>query len=179
MFTTSAITLLAGMWWKSWKREAFSTPTPPLQSAVLTSRLSVSTMSSTLPPRVSALVTFSALLFSPDSSTEATTQWPSSAMAPDALVNPTARAARGPNSTPSPWTGTSVQSAGFPEGRRQIREVGAMMSIERARDSESEQGMSYTEFTYQLLQAYDFLSFFRDEGVTLPVLLVIFLHFRY
>lgn len=48
--------------------------------------------------------------------------------------------------------------------------VGAMMSKESVRRRlDSEQGMSYTEFTYQLLQGYDFLHLFRDEGVNVQV----------
>lgn len=48
--------------------------------------------------------------------------------------------------------------------------VGTMMSKESVRRRlESEQGMSYTEFTYQLLQGYDFLHLFRDEGVNVQV----------
>lgn len=48
--------------------------------------------------------------------------------------------------------------------------VGAMMSKESVhRRLESEQGMSYTEFTYQLLQGYDFLRLFRDEGVNVQI----------
>lgn len=34
---------------------------------------------------------------------------------------------------------------------------------------ESEQGMSYTEFTYQLLQGYDFLYLFENEGVSVQI----------
>lgn len=34
---------------------------------------------------------------------------------------------------------------------------------------ESEQGMSYTEFTYQLLQGYDFLHLFEKEGVSVQI----------
>lgn len=34
---------------------------------------------------------------------------------------------------------------------------------------ESEQGMSYTEFTYQLLQGYDFLHLFQNEGVNVQI----------
>ncbi|KAL3829427.1 hypothetical protein ACJIZ3_018229 [Penstemon smallii] len=48
--------------------------------------------------------------------------------------------------------------------------VGAMMSKESVRKRlESEQGMSYTEFTYQLLQGYDFLHLFRDHGVNVQI----------
>ncbi|KAI3463154.1 hypothetical protein Pfo_019817 [Paulownia fortunei] len=48
--------------------------------------------------------------------------------------------------------------------------VGVMMSKESVRKRlESEQGMSYTEFTYQLLQGYDFLHLFRDEGVNVQI----------
>lgn len=34
---------------------------------------------------------------------------------------------------------------------------------------ESEQGMSYTEFTYQLLQGYDFLYLYQNEGVNVQI----------
>ncbi|XP_051114049.1 tyrosine--tRNA ligase, chloroplastic/mitochondrial-like isoform X2 [Andrographis paniculata] len=48
--------------------------------------------------------------------------------------------------------------------------VGTMMSKESVRKRlESEQGMSYTEFTYQLLQGYDFLHLFRAEGVNVQI----------
>lgn len=48
--------------------------------------------------------------------------------------------------------------------------VGAMMSKESVRKRlESEQGMSYTEFTYQLLQGYDFVHLFRNEGVNVQI----------
>ncbi|GFP99103.1 tyrosine--tRNA ligase [Phtheirospermum japonicum] len=48
--------------------------------------------------------------------------------------------------------------------------VGSMMSKESVRKRlESDQGMSYTEFTYQLLQGYDFLRLFRDEGVNVQI----------
>lgn len=48
--------------------------------------------------------------------------------------------------------------------------VGAMMSKESVRKRlESEQGMSYTEFTYQLLQGYDFLRLYRDEGINVQI----------
>ncbi|GER52307.1 tyrosine--tRNA ligase [Striga asiatica] len=48
--------------------------------------------------------------------------------------------------------------------------VGAMMSKESVRKRlESEQGMSYTEFTYQLLQGYDFLHLFRNESVNVQI----------
>ncbi|KAL6994549.1 tyrosine--tRNA ligase [Sarracenia purpurea var. burkii] len=48
--------------------------------------------------------------------------------------------------------------------------VGAMMSKESVkRRMESEQGMSYTEFSYQLLQGYDFLYLFKKEGVNVQI----------
>ncbi|KAL6495967.1 hypothetical protein OROGR_030530 [Orobanche gracilis] len=48
--------------------------------------------------------------------------------------------------------------------------VGTMMSKESVRKRlESENGISYTEFTYQLLQGYDFLHLFRDEGVNVQI----------
>ncbi|XP_038695688.1 tyrosine--tRNA ligase, chloroplastic/mitochondrial isoform X2 [Tripterygium wilfordii] len=48
--------------------------------------------------------------------------------------------------------------------------VGTMMAKESVKKRlESEQGMSYTEFTYQLLQGYDFLHLFRDAGVNVQI----------
>ncbi|PSS33967.1 Tyrosine--tRNA ligase [Actinidia chinensis var. chinensis] len=45
-----------------------------------------------------------------------------------------------------------------------------MMSKESVKSSlESEQGMSYTEFTYQLLQGYDFLYLYHKEGVHVQI----------
>lgn len=49
--------------------------------------------------------------------------------------------------------------------------VGTMLSKDsvRRRLEDSEQGMSYTEFTYQLLQGYDFVHLFRDENVNVQI----------
>ncbi|XP_009355254.2 tyrosine--tRNA ligase, chloroplastic/mitochondrial-like isoform X1 [Pyrus x bretschneideri] len=48
--------------------------------------------------------------------------------------------------------------------------VGSMIAKESVKKRlESEQGMSYTEFTYQLLQGYDFLHLFRNEGVNVQI----------
>ncbi|MBQ71314.1 MAG: tyrosine--tRNA ligase [Planctomycetaceae bacterium] len=49
--------------------------------------------------------------------------------------------------------------------------VNVMMQKESvsARLNEREQGISYTEFSYQVLQAYDFLHLFRTRGVTLQM----------
>ncbi|MED6143395.1 hypothetical protein PIB30_005664 [Stylosanthes scabra] len=48
--------------------------------------------------------------------------------------------------------------------------VGSMIAKESVRKRlESEQGMSYTEFTYQLLQGYDFLYLFQNEGVNVQI----------
>ncbi|KEH32330.1 putative tyrosine--tRNA ligase [Medicago truncatula] len=48
--------------------------------------------------------------------------------------------------------------------------VGSMMAKESVRKRlESEHGMSYTEFTYQLLQGYDFLYLFQNEGVNVQI----------
>lgn len=48
--------------------------------------------------------------------------------------------------------------------------VGSMMAKESVRKRlESEQGMSYTEFSYQLLQGYDFLYLFQNEGVNVQI----------
>jgi tyrosyl-tRNA synthetase len=55
-----------------------------------------------------------------------------------------------------------------------LRDVGKHFSVSQmiARDSvknrlDREQGISYTEFSYMLLQAYDFLHLFREERVTM------------
>lgn len=49
--------------------------------------------------------------------------------------------------------------------------VGAMLAREsvRARLGRPEAGLSYTEFSYQVLQAYDFLELWRREGCTLQI----------
>ncbi|MCL7026987.1 hypothetical protein MKW94_007727 [Papaver nudicaule] len=48
--------------------------------------------------------------------------------------------------------------------------VGTMMAKDSVKNRlESEQGMSYTEFTYQLLQGYDFLHLFRNEGINVQI----------
>ncbi|KAI3834964.1 hypothetical protein MKX03_025305 [Papaver bracteatum] len=48
--------------------------------------------------------------------------------------------------------------------------VGTMMSKDSVKTRlESEQGLSYTEFTYQLLQGYDFLHLFRNEGINVQI----------
>ncbi|KAF6164278.1 hypothetical protein GIB67_010248 [Kingdonia uniflora] len=48
--------------------------------------------------------------------------------------------------------------------------VGTMMAKESVKKRlESEQGMSYTEFTYQLLQGYDFVYLFQNKGVNVQI----------
>lgn len=48
--------------------------------------------------------------------------------------------------------------------------VGTMLSKESVkRRVDSEQGMSFTEFTYQLLQGYDFVYLFKKEGVNVQI----------
>jgi tyrosyl-tRNA synthetase len=49
--------------------------------------------------------------------------------------------------------------------------VGAMIAKEsvRARMGRAEVGLSYTEFSYQILQAYDFLTLFKEQGCTLQI----------
>lgn len=48
--------------------------------------------------------------------------------------------------------------------------VGTMISKDSVRKRlESEKGMSYTEFTYQLLQGNDFLYLFRDHGINVQI----------
>ena len=58
-----------------------------------------------------------------------------------------------------------------------LREVGkhitvnSMMNKEtvKKRIEDPEQSISYTEFSYMLLQAYDFLRLYEDKGVTLQI----------
>lgn len=55
-----------------------------------------------------------------------------------------------------------------------LRDIGKHFSVNMMMQKESvkerlhnrEQGISYTEFSYMILQAYDFLHLFREEGVT-------------
>ncbi|KAG9442518.1 hypothetical protein H6P81_018372 [Aristolochia fimbriata] len=48
--------------------------------------------------------------------------------------------------------------------------VGVMLSKESVKTRlESEEGISYTEFTYQLLQGYDFLHLFKHEAVNVQI----------
>jgi len=59
-----------------------------------------------------------------------------------------------------------------------IRDVGKLITVNymMAKDSvkkrlngENQQGMSFTEFSYQLVQGYDFLTLFRDRGCTIQI----------
>ncbi|MCP4245897.1 MAG: tyrosine--tRNA ligase [bacterium] len=58
-----------------------------------------------------------------------------------------------------------------------LREVGKHFSVNamlakdsvRSRLEDRDQGVSYTEFSYMLLQAYDFLHLYRERGCTLQV----------
>ena len=48
--------------------------------------------------------------------------------------------------------------------------VGTMMAKDSVKTRlDSEQGMSFTEFSYQLLQGYDFVHLFKNEGVRVQV----------
>ncbi|XP_057534527.1 tyrosine--tRNA ligase, chloroplastic/mitochondrial [Amaranthus tricolor] len=48
--------------------------------------------------------------------------------------------------------------------------VGVMMSKESVKKRlESEQGMSFTEFSYQLLQGYDFVHLYKNEGISIQI----------
>ncbi len=58
-----------------------------------------------------------------------------------------------------------------------LRDVGKHFSVNmmiqkesiRARLEEREHGISYTEFSYMILQAYDFLHLFKEQGVTVQL----------
>jgi tyrosyl-tRNA synthetase len=51
-----------------------------------------------------------------------------------------------------------------------VSRMGPMLSKEMVRTRlESDEGLSYTEFSYQLLQAYDYLHLYDEHGVTLQI----------
>ena len=59
-----------------------------------------------------------------------------------------------------------------------LRDIGKHFPVNRmlARDvvrRRLDEGISYTEFSYVLLQSMDFLNLFRDYGVTLPTILLV------
>lgn len=63
-----------------------------------------------------------------------------------------------------------VTLLGFLKEVGRYARVGTMMAKESVKKRlESEQGMSYTEFTYQLLQGYDFVYLFKNEGVNVQI----------
>lgn len=45
----------------------------------------------------------------------------------------------------------------------------AYVSIQVRTRMESESGISFTEFTYQLLQGYDFVHLYKEHGVRVQV----------
>ena len=59
-------------------------------------------------------------------------------------------------------TGSARCRRRLPARRRQALHVNYMMARSRSARLESEDGISYTEFSYMLLQAYDFLELFDD-----------------
>ncbi|RVX05568.1 Tyrosine--tRNA ligase, chloroplastic/mitochondrial [Vitis vinifera] len=122
---------------KFWSKGVWWTPSPaPFFAPLPPHKLSKSTAASTPPPRASTWATSSASLSSHGSAAAATRPLLSSAAPLPGLVGRYAR-------------------------------VGTMMAKESVKKRlESEQGMSYTEFTYQLLQGYDFLYLFENEGVS-------------
>ncbi|MBV8296245.1 MAG: tyrosine--tRNA ligase [Acidimicrobiia bacterium] len=80
----------------------------------------------------------------------------------------------------SPGTGLLVNNAEWLRPLRLtdfLRDVGKHFTVNvmiakesvRARLEEREQGISYTEFSYMLLQAYDFLHLFNDHGCRLQI----------
>ncbi|MEO7034438.1 MAG: tyrosine--tRNA ligase [Polyangiaceae bacterium] len=80
----------------------------------------------------------------------------------------------GPNAALILNNGDWLRGIGYLE---MLRDVGKYFSINmmiqkdsvRDRLNNREQGISYTEFSYMLLQAYDFLHLFDHQGVTLQV----------
>ncbi|KAG1666511.1 hypothetical protein FOA52_014408 [Chlamydomonas sp. UWO 241] len=67
------------------------------------------------------------------------------------------------------WFG-SMSFLGFLRDVGKFARVGTMMAKDSVRTRmESEQGISFTEFTYQLLQGYDFVHLCREQGVRVQV----------
>lgn len=63
-----------------------------------------------------------------------------------------------------------VKLLDFLKGVGRYARVGTMMAKESVKKRlKSEEGMSYTEFTYQLLQGYDFVYLFENYGVNLQI----------
>ncbi|MDR0771942.1 MAG: hypothetical protein LBF15_02590 [Candidatus Peribacteria bacterium] len=58
-----------------------------------------------------------------------------------------------------------------------LREVGKFMTVNvmmskdtvKRRIEDPNKSISYTEFSYQLMQGYDFSKLFKDDGVTLQI----------
>jgi tyrosyl-tRNA synthetase len=51
-----------------------------------------------------------------------------------------------------------------------LARMGSMLNKDSVKSRlESETGMSYTEFTYQLLQGYDFVHLYRTEGIRVQI----------
>ena len=66
------------------------------------------------------------------------------------------------------WKGITLLNFLKEVGR--FARVGTMMAKESVKKRlSSEEGMSYTEFTYQLLQGYDFLYLFKNYGVNVQI----------
>ena len=63
-----------------------------------------------------------------------------------------------------------ISLLGFLRDTGKFARLGTMLSKDSVRKRlESEDGLSFTEFTYQLLQGYDFLHLFRNEDVRVQV----------
>jgi len=79
---------------------------------------------------------------------------------------------------PTPPVSSTTQSgcrswlSGVPARRRQALSVNTMVQKESVRERlhNRDQGISYTEFSYMLLQAYDFLQLRRVEQCTVQML---------
>ncbi|KAL0296759.1 UNVERIFIED_CONTAM: Tyrosine--tRNA ligase, chloroplastic/mitochondrial [Sesamum radiatum] len=186
----------------SWKREAFSTPSPPTPSAVPTSP-SLLLESTGFDPTAQSLHLGNLLgiivlswflrcghqavalvggatgrIGDPSGkSLERPELDPVSLDMNVSSISATIQSILGRVSTPSSVTilnnydwWKDVKLLDFLREVGRFARVGTMMSKESVRKRlESDQGMSYTEFTYQLLQGYDFLRLFRDEGVNVQI----------
>ena len=69
-----------------------------------------------------------------------------------------------------PGLDRAAHAAGLPARRRQVRVVNQMIARESVKARlESENGISFTEFSYQLLQANDYLHLCRNHDVELQI----------
>ncbi|MEM1331130.1 MAG: tyrosine--tRNA ligase [Planctomycetota bacterium] len=78
---------------------------------------------------------------------------------------------------PAPMIRNNLDWLGKVSYLEALRDIGKHFSVNmmiqkdsvKARLTERDQGISYTEFSYMILQSYDFLKLYQDEGVTIQL----------